>query len=555
VLVTATGGPGSSGIAAAEQYTTSMSKEITDHYDLVFFDQRGVGMSHPFSCDSALTGDSSPDVPPDPTPAQRDVVLAQTRAFVGDCLGEAGVDPADTGRYATRQAVEDLEAFRRWLGTDKLVLYGESYGTEFQQAYAAAHPDHVASLVLDGVVDTATDPVAFAAESTRAYSDVLATTLAACDADTACAADAPGGALAAYDRLAARLRAAPLGYGYPLPDGRSEHRELTLDDLQTAAAGSVSALGDRAAFQRALNAASDGDVVPLARLAASDDGTDPDTGGAVTDPGYSDAAYYAVECADHRWLPPGRTARDQLDAWVATAHRDGVDGERLGAGFYGDLPCLLWPGAGTAAPEATLPADPAYPVLLLTADTDPNTPTADAQRLFARTHGSALVLLTGGPHVVYGWGYACVDDVVTRLVTTGRLPSSPATVCSGPVADPYPLAPPATAAGWTSPEQAVQVVTAGVLGDPGYLAWDGSEPYDTGCDAGGTAHFSVGGSGSVRVRLTGCALTPGVPVDGSITVPEGGTGDPTAVLQLPFGRVALAADGTLTGTFRGRPVG
>jgi hypothetical protein len=204
----------------------------------------------------------------------------------------------------------------------------------------------------------------------------------------------------------------------------------------------------------------------------------------------------------------------------------------------------------------TLPADAPYPVLFLTADTDPNTPTADAQRMFARTHGStALVLLTGGPHVVYGWGYPCVDDLVTQVVTTGRLPASPVTVCSGPVADPYPPAPPAAAGGWTTPEQAVQVVTAGLLGDPGYLTWDGSRPYDTGCDAGGTAHFSAGGDGTVHVRLVRCALTPDVPVDGTITVAEGGTGEATAVLRLPFGRLSVAADGTVTGTFRGRTLG
>jgi hypothetical protein len=287
-----------------------------------------------------------------------------------------------------------------------------------------------------------------------------------------------------------------------------------------------------------------------------DDGADPDTGDPLSDPTFSVSAFFAVDCADHRWLPPGRTAREQLDAWVGTAHRDGVDGERLGAGFYGDLPCLQWPGAGTATPLAVLPADPPFPVLFLTADTDPNTPTAGAQRLFARTHGStALVLLTGGPHVVYGWGYGCVDELVTRLVTTAQLPPSPTTVCTGPVADPYPPAPPATAAGWTSAEQAVQVVTTGVLEDPGYLMWDGSGPYDTGCDAGGTAHFTVAGSGSVRVRLAGCALTPGVPVDGSITVAQGGTGDATAVLRLPFARLTVAADGTVTGTFRGRTLG
>jgi hypothetical protein len=44
-------------------------------------------------------------------------------------------------------------------------------------------------------------------------------------------------------------------------------------------------------------------------------------------------------------------------------------------------------------------------------------------------------------------------------------------------------------------------------------------------------------------------------VDGTLTVADGGTGDATAVLRLPFGRLVVAADGTVTGTFRGRALG
>ena len=33
------------------------------------------------------------------------------------------------------------------------MLYGESYGTELAQAYAAAHPDRLSALILDGAVD------------------------------------------------------------------------------------------------------------------------------------------------------------------------------------------------------------------------------------------------------------------------------------------------------------------------------------------------------------------------------------------------------------------
>jgi pimeloyl-ACP methyl ester carboxylesterase len=140
VLVVATGGPGSSGIAAADDRMAGMSPEITEHYDVVFFDQRGAGRAEPFRCDEALASEGTA-VDSTATAAERDEFARDGEAFVRDCFAEAGVDPDDAGRYSTRQAVEDLESFRDWLGAERMVLYGESYGTQFQQTYAAAHPD------------------------------------------------------------------------------------------------------------------------------------------------------------------------------------------------------------------------------------------------------------------------------------------------------------------------------------------------------------------------------------------------------------------------------
>ncbi len=56
------------------------------------------------------------------------------------CLAETKAVPADLPYYSTRQAVEDLEAFRQYLGVDKIALYGESYGTQYVQTYAARTP-------------------------------------------------------------------------------------------------------------------------------------------------------------------------------------------------------------------------------------------------------------------------------------------------------------------------------------------------------------------------------------------------------------------------------
>ena len=79
--------------------------------------------------------------------------------FSAACVSETGVDPTALAAYATRQVVEDLDVFRRWLGVETLHLYGESYGTQYVQTYAAAHPDQVAALLVDGPVDLTLDGI------------------------------------------------------------------------------------------------------------------------------------------------------------------------------------------------------------------------------------------------------------------------------------------------------------------------------------------------------------------------------------------------------------
>ncbi|MGP1675229.1 MAG: hypothetical protein ACTS8Z_08460 [Candidatus Limnocylindrales bacterium] len=71
-FVVITGGPGSSGIAVADVYTDYYDTSITDVYDIVFLDQRGIGLSEPIQCidAAAVYYRSSDDVmDPDQRPA------------------------------------------------------------------------------------------------------------------------------------------------------------------------------------------------------------------------------------------------------------------------------------------------------------------------------------------------------------------------------------------------------------------------------------------------------------------------------------------------------
>ena len=62
----------------------------------------------------------------------------------------ASASPTDLSRYTPDRYVTELEALRAALGFDRVVLLGHSWGGMLAPAYAAAHPDRVAALVLAG---------------------------------------------------------------------------------------------------------------------------------------------------------------------------------------------------------------------------------------------------------------------------------------------------------------------------------------------------------------------------------------------------------------------
>jgi len=56
-----------------------------------------------------------------------------------------------TDENTTRHLVEDIEALRGRLGLERVMLFGGSWGATLALAYAAAHPQRVAAMVLRGV--------------------------------------------------------------------------------------------------------------------------------------------------------------------------------------------------------------------------------------------------------------------------------------------------------------------------------------------------------------------------------------------------------------------
>ncbi len=57
-------------------------------------------------------------------------------------------DPCDKTTYNLEQNTDDLEALRKYLGLDKIIVLGQSYGGMVAIRYAAKYPDNLLALIL-----------------------------------------------------------------------------------------------------------------------------------------------------------------------------------------------------------------------------------------------------------------------------------------------------------------------------------------------------------------------------------------------------------------------
>jgi len=556
VFVTATGGPGSSGLAVADSYTSALDPRIPEELDIVFFDQRGIGLSEPIQCPDAVLEFYTTAAVPTVSDAEAQAYADAARAFSADCVEEIGVEPDALAAYATRQSVEDLEAFRSWLGADRLHLYGESYGSQYVQAYTSAHPEHVETLLLDGPVDLTLAGSDYYVEQALAFEAALTHTMDACAADAWCAADYPNGdPLAAWDDLAAQLRDGPIAYDFITASGEVEQRELSFGDLEAATAGYVYSTTDQMLLQRAIAQAARGEMLPVARLTYISLGQDPETLGPIPDPTYSDALYYAVECMDYAFGTG--TADEREAAYLANGVSADVSDVRMGSIYYGDLPCASWPVQPDSADRPDYLSDEAYPVVVLASTTDPATPYAGALRLFENASDGYLITQPGGPHVIFGRGNPCPDDQVTELLLSGTPPPERETTCDEMTPDTYLPLPAAALTNDLTPLDAMVATDDEINWSPDFWNWDGVEPLAAGCLHGGVVAYVATDIG-YEATLTDCAFTDGLPLTGEAVIDdEAGTFslDVTSGVDTDLAYLRDAdGEATVAGTWQGGAV-
>jgi len=497
MFVVATGGPGTSGVLSADYYVAAYAQSIFNVFDIVFFDQRGVGLSGGLTCPEAAVTFYRQDATglPDQEGALKDFA----RTFSADCVSEMS-NPELLPYLGTKQAVEDLEMFRQIMEQKKIWLYGESYGTQYAQTYAAKYSSNLAGMILDGTVDLTLSGWEYYTQQAQAFNDTLVSTLAACDEDPGCYENITSQmpfnpddignekALWVYDFIVRHLKKRPVNFLFPLPQGGYAERTFTLTDLEYVTTSQMYGEGDRMMFNRALAmVAADLNIVPLARLLYLGTGLDPQTLEVIPDPSYSDAIFFGVECQDYGY--PGIDPEERAENYIRAG--DSLSIPRFESIFYGDLPCAYWPHASsdTTRPEPLLAEG--VPTLVLGATADPATPVSNGISVYQRLANGYLITTQGGPHVTFGYGNACPDKIVTNFLVNGKLPAKRETVCKGVVAEEFvPLAP-RSATAFAKPIDAFKSIETEINYLPEVYYWDGITPTSTACVFGGIMTVSA----------------------------------------------------------------
>jgi len=355
------GGPGQSAVQVWPQLDPAF-KEVRKQRHIVLVDQRGTGGSNLLDC---------PPEGDDPqTSATPDA--AAIADFARGCAGQVA-DRADPRFYTTTDAIADLDAVREAIGAQKINLVGGSYGTRVAQQYAGRFPQHVRSIVLDGV---APNDLVVGGEFAHTFEDALELQSAQCRQLPACARRFPQDARGQLDTLVARLRQAPAEVEYRDPASGESRTGTVSADTVTGLAFMFSYMPQTASLlPLVLDEANQGRYAPLMSLHEL---MGRNMGGSM-----ARGMQWSVICAEDA---------DRYEEGGAEGTLLGSDVARM---FF--AACATWPHGGRPD-DFTAPLKSDAPVLLLSGEFDPVTPPRYAERVLQTLPNGRHLVLRGQAH-------------------------------------------------------------------------------------------------------------------------------------------------------------
>lgn len=400
-LLLNSGGPGGPGMQfAAVVGTTLAQNPITERFDLIGFDPRGVAASTPaIDCftDEELRGGAQTEF----TFSAGAFTEADTRRLAERCAQRSGGEQV-LAHVASRNTVRDMDVLRAALGDEQLNFFGHSYGTRIGALYAEAFPQNVRAMVLDGAVapELGNDRRLSQYTGFQRSFDVMAadcTTRPHCPLGTD-----PTRTTEAFHSIVRPLLDRPV----PTGDGQEV-------DFNGAIGGIISGLYDQAKWPRItaglaqVQAGRGDELLALQREFAGE--------GNFTD------ANLAIGCMDEQRMSPDEAAdfRRKIYEKVPFADPGGSpDGARDA--------CGSWP----AEPKPAYPfpdrVEGLPPTLTISITGDPSTP-YEAGTSLAETLGGSMVTVEGEQHTVLSSGASpCVNDIAADYLVNLTVPPAEA---------------------------------------------------------------------------------------------------------------------------------
>jgi pimeloyl-ACP methyl ester carboxylesterase len=203
------GGPGADGATLGLDATSWFGSEITDNFDVIGWDPRGVGRSEgAVDCIDDADYDryfSAPDITPDDED-ERAQLVELAEEYTAACI-----DRVEILEYVgTNNSARDMDAIRQALGAEQVSYFGFSYGSELGGVWATLFPTTVRAAVFDGATDPNSGPLESTLQQGAGFERSLSTFLAQCSADSQCPFHNGGDAEGAFDRLMTSLDESPL---------------------------------------------------------------------------------------------------------------------------------------------------------------------------------------------------------------------------------------------------------------------------------------------------------------------------------------------------------
>jgi len=407
-LVATEGGPGYAATESRDAYL-ALFKPLRPRRDFLLMDNRGTGQSAAIDCRELQT-----------TPAW-------TTEMIGACGRQLG-DSAPL--YSTAYAVDDLAAILEALDIPRIDLYGDSYGTYFEQVFAVRHPNTLRSIVLDGAYPLNGADYAWYPSYAPAMRDKF---------DIACRRFAPCAQLggSSIDHMLPalqELRTRPFPARAADSDGKERAFIADASQLAIVMYGGAPALATVRESDAAARAFTTGDRKPLLRLMAETiSGVDP-TGDVRQS---SAGAAEAVTCQDppqifDMRLPPGLRAVDR-DRAIADRQRrlpdtyapftiDEYRGMPLDYSFLDQ--CVAWPVAPSSHPASHVAAPdapyPDIPALIISGELDDITTPADGAAVAAAFKHGRQIRIANSFHVnaLPHARSSCAARLVRRFMAT-----------------------------------------------------------------------------------------------------------------------------------------